>query len=100
MILALLWLTVSTPYIMTLQEAAIHENIENNQPLNGADENPMGTNTEEKVPASNTFSEEYLHDHHLEKHFISEISEYNKCDNAGTYIAYHGELLVPPPDAA
>ena len=99
MILALLWLTVSTPYIMTLQEAASKEKVENNQLANGADENPLNTNTEEKVPASNTFSEEYLHDHNLDKHFIPAVSEYHKCENADIYIAYHGELLVPPPDA-
>ena len=58
----------------------------------------VDTTTEEKTPGSNPFAEEYLHNHHIEESFSSSISRYHKLENAGTYIAFHGELLVPPPD--
>lgn len=62
---------------------------------------PFGNSTEEKAPTSgSSLSEEYLHDHHLTDHFFSIASQYHTLQNAGTYIAFHGELLVPPPNAA
>ncbi len=62
--------------------------------------NPFGNTTEEKAPSSTSFSEEYLHDHHTTDYFFSTVLQYHKCENAGTYIAFHGELLVPPPNVA
>ena len=107
MIVALLWLTVSTPYVFAYQQK-ISENdrLEKNSPLTAGtnDEetaNPFGNSTEEKASGSNSsFSEEYLHDHHINEHFFTILTHYPKCQNAGTYIAFHGELLVPPPNIA
>ena len=62
--------------------------------------NPFGNTTEEKAPSTSSISEEYLHDHHATDHFFDVFSQYYKRENAGTYIAFHGELLVPPPNAA
>lgn len=62
--------------------------------------NPFGNTTEEKNPNSSSFSEEYLHDHHHSDHFMSVILRYHNCENSDTYVAYHGELHVPPPNAA
>lgn len=104
MILALLWLTISIPFVYAgQQEFATQDRMENNSgsPLSGNEEeaaNPFSNTTEEKSPNSSV-SEEYLHDHHKTDYFFSIISQYRKCENAGTYVAYHGELLVPPPNA-
>ncbi len=105
MILALLWLTVSTPFVFaSQQEQASQDKTANaGTPLNGNEEeaaNPFGNTTEEKAPSSTTFSEEFLHDHHKAYYVFSTISQYQKCEDADTYVAYHGELLVPPPNAA
>jgi hypothetical protein len=106
MMLALLWLTISTPFVFAKQqELAKQDKMANAAiPLPGSDEeaaNPFGNTTEEKSPnCGSSFSEEYLHDHHLAHHFFSIASQYHKCENAGTYIAFHGELLVPPPNAS
>jgi hypothetical protein len=62
--------------------------------------NPLGNASEEKAPTTTSFSEEYLHDHYMTDHFFSIALQYHKCENAGTYNAFHGELLVPPPNAA
>lgn len=104
MILALLWLTISSPFIFSCQENIAQKNKKANcqSPLSGSEEetaNPFGNNTEEKVPnSSNSFSEEYLHDHHLTEYFSTILLQYYIIKNAGTYHAYHGELLVPPPN--
>lgn len=103
MILALLWLTISAPFVYAnWQEHASENRVANNDCLpSGGEEdaNPFSNTTEEKSPNS-TFSEEYLHDHHASDCFFSIILRQHKCENADTYHAFHGELLVPPPNAA
>lgn len=104
MILTLLWLTISTPFVIACQQelAKLEKTSSAKASLpHGGEEtdNPLGNTTEEKTPVAGTrFSEEYLHEHHDSHYFITIISLYNKCDNADTYHAYHGELLVPPPN--
>jgi cytoskeletal protein RodZ len=105
MIVALLWLTVSAPFVFaSQQELAKQDKIADTQsPLSGNEEeasNPFSSTTEEKNPSSTSFSEEYLHDQHITDHFFLIATQYHNCVNAGTYIAYHGELLVPPPNVA
>lgn len=104
MMISLLWLTVSAPFVYTGQkEVAKHQVKNSNPPLSENDQgnsNPFGNSTEEKTPGSNSFSEELLHDHHVTDHFFSSGSQYHKYDDADDYIAFHGELLVPPPNAA
>jgi hypothetical protein len=103
MILTLMWLTVSIPFVNAAQqEVAKHEKTEKaTSPLAGSEEessNPFGNNTEEKAPNTNTLSEEYLHTPNIISHFYTEISQYHKHENSDIYIAFHGELLVPPPN--
>ena len=106
LILALMWLTVSTPFVIaSQQEQARQHKIEKtvSSQLAGNEEetsNPFGNNTEEKAPTSTNFSEEFLHSFHIISHFYTEISQYHKHENSDTYVAFHGELLVPPPNAS
>jgi hypothetical protein len=106
MILTLLWLTISTPFVIAgQQELAKMEKMSDSKACTPDTEedtdNPLGNTNEEKTSgASSSFSEEYLHEHHDNHFFVTLTSLYNKCDNADTYHAYHGELLVPPPNAA
>lgn len=105
MILALLWLTVSAPFVLaSQQQIAKQDQIANNTSMPVSEEdpaNPFSNTTEEKSPnSSNNFSEEYLHEHHSSEYYFSIAQQYHKCENAGTYVAFHGELLVPPPNAA
>jgi hypothetical protein len=104
MILTLLWLTVSTPFVYASQQEAHSEQCDSDGlPIGGNEEEggkPLTNTTEEKKPGnSNSFSEEYLHDHHVEEYPLSIASQYAKCENESDYVAYHGELLVPPPNA-
>ena len=106
MIAALLWLTISAPFVYAGQQKLAQQENTTNSPVPLAtneeeSSNPFGNTTEEKAPSgSNSFSEEYIHDHHKQDHFFSIILRYYNCENAGTYIAFHGELDVPPPDLA
>ena len=105
MVLALLWLTISAPFVVAAQQEIAKQDkmVKATSPLAGNEEesaNPFGNTTEEKSPGSGSFSEEYLHDHHKAEYFFSIVSQYHKCEDDGTYVAYHGELLVPPPNAA
>ncbi len=104
MILALVWLTISTPFVFASQQELVKQGkIANTQSADTSNEEetakPPVNNTEEKVPNSgNSLSEEYLHDHHIAHYFIPQVLLHHKCENADTYIAFHGELLVPPPN--
>lgn len=104
LMLTLLWLTISTPFVIAAQQELAKQQKASaiELPVNdGEDEAGSGSNNiEEKVPGGNTFSEEFLHEHHSAHYFFSLISLYHKLENADTYIAFHGELLVPPPNAA
>jgi hypothetical protein len=105
MMLALLWLTVSLPFLYAGQQELIKQGLTVNgeSPVSESDEDstsPFGNSTEEKVPASTSFSEEYLHDYCTADHFFSFDPKYYKFEDEDAYHAFHGELLVPPPNAA
>ncbi len=101
MMVALLWLTISVPFVYASQQKIA----EHSRSLNtGANEEesskPFSNTTEEKTPSTSSLSEEYLHDHPVTDCFFSVILQSYKCEEHGTYNAFHGELLVPPPNQA
>ncbi len=102
MILMILWLTVSAPFVFA-SEQSLEKQCSSSVPLSSNDddsENPYGNNTEEKAPSSTSFSEEYLHDFDKSDLFSLLVASNHTIKDADTYHAFHGELLVPPPDVA
>ena len=102
-ILALSWLTVGAPFIYAAQQelAKKHKMEKVTSPLAASDEEyskPSNNNTEEKTTGNTSLSEEFLHNDRKADYYFFILLQYQKFDNAGTYIAYHGELLVPPPN--
>jgi hypothetical protein len=105
MILTLVWLTVSLPFVNAAQQQAIEQSSSaaSDNPLNSDEEddnnNPFANTTEEKTSGNfNTLSEEYLHDTHYFDHYVIVPSVEYKLEHVSTYIAFHGELISPPPD--
>lgn len=105
MVLALLWLTISMPFVNAAQQqmSKLDKKYQTSMPLGNEEEstNPFGNTTEEKAPGgSSSLSEEYLHDHNHTDRVLTLTTIDHSPRNAGTYIAYHGEMLVPPPNLA
>ena len=60
--------------------------------------NPFGNNTEKSPTDNDPFSEEYIHAANKIEHFFSLALQFYSCEKASIYIAFHGEILVPPPN--
>ena len=104
MIVALLWLTVSTPFVFATQQGANQcqtmADFNDNLPVNEEESNPLSSTPDEKTPSGVSVSEEYIHDQHSSEYYLSLASQYHKLDDVGVYVAFHGEMLVPPPNKA
>lgn len=95
MILALLWLTVSIPFVYAAQQAQQEE-----VQMKGSSDNnnPFATTTEEKNESSVSTLSEYLHDlNQANQHFIT-LTRLYKCHSSDLYFEYHIELISPPPE--
>jgi hypothetical protein len=102
-IMVLLWIAISSSLFVSFQKMVQKGKQTNcSIPITGTEEessNPFGNNTEEKTPkSSNSFSEDFLHNQNLTEPLFVLSLRYFIIKNAGTYIAFHGEHLVPPPD--
>jgi hypothetical protein len=93
MIIALLWLTVSTPFVFASQQAQQKEI----QKQAGTDKNPFSTTTEEKNESSVGSLSEYLHDLNSVNHHFVVLKRMYKCHTSDLYYVYP-ELLSPPPE--
>ncbi len=101
MILTLLWLTVSVSFVYSSQDDSRQDQSSTaSLPADNEEEsaNPFGNNTEEKNPGSTSFSEEYLHHTESGSHIVSSGIAFMVGEKASLYVAFHGELLVPPPN--
>jgi len=95
MMMALLWLTVSTPFVFASQQAQQNEI----QKQGGCeDKNPFSTTTEEKNESSVSTLSEYLHDLNSMNHHFIVLTRIYKCHTSDVYYAYHPELVSPPPE--
>ena len=101
MMLTLAWLTVSLPFVYSSQKTTQSTTASANHSNDCNDEdsdNPFSNTTEEKSSNSTSFSEEFLHDTHASEYSIAVPSTEYKVEHASIYIAFHGELISPPPD--
>lgn len=94
MMLALIWLTASLPYVYEAQQAAkktVSQTTNSGNPLSGT--------TEEKTSSVNSLSEEYLHHIEDQVDFTVIKKSHVQPHFEDVYIAFHGELISPPPEA-
>ena len=103
MVLTLCWLIVCLPVVYQAQLQVAESSSITSSPIDLNEEetgNPL-TNTDEKTPNTvSSLSEEYLHEYYASHYFSSTSSIEYISKDASTYLAFHGELIVPPPDAA
>ena len=97
MVLTLAWLTVSTPFVYSAQQIAIEQSTKHNS-TNDNDDNPFANTTEEKAPSSVTLNEEFLHHHEEHVSLTADVLKHYKDHTVALYIAFHGELISPPPE--
>lgn len=96
MIIALLWLTVSTPFVYSAQQ--ILQDISLGGSPDEDSTNPFGSTTEEKTESNaNTVCEYLRHHDHLHELFTL-ITRDHISHNFNPYIAFHPELQSPPPE--
>jgi hypothetical protein len=96
MIFALLWLTVSLPFVNYAEQVAVEQTSDNPEDDNSTQQNLP---TEEKTESGSNSLSEYLHDHHFEMHEGYLISKGFKLSPDDTYLAFHPEQVLQPPKA-
>jgi hypothetical protein len=96
MMLALLWLTISLPFVYEAQQ--ITQEVVSDQ---GADNTGnLGNNsTEEKTESGSNSISEYLHDHNLPAYNSYDLYKAYRAHAHGLYSAFKPELILPPPEA-
>jgi hypothetical protein len=97
MLFALLWLTVSTPFVYKAQQQAIsaQKSVDGKA---GQAQDPFSGTTEEKTESGFSTLSEYLHDIAQPEQRMEVLVKYEKCHSSGLYLAYHPDLLCPPPN--
>ncbi len=98
-VLSLLWLTVSIPFVYAAkQQLEASATIPSDDELPGSDNNGVfGNSSEEKAESGNSLSE-YLHHIHDLSHPVTSLHTHNCSHEFSVYVAFHGELLCPPPN--
>jgi hypothetical protein len=99
MLFALVWLSVSTPFVYAAQQAQQASKKHHNK---NTSSNASQTNTvdEDEVVNSVANISEYLHSNDFAiKHFTPVPVKHTKCHPSDLYFAYHPELISPPPEA-
>src|ERR687889_824595 len=97
----LVWLTVSLPFISASKDKLLGKTEKSQSLASGAEEessNPSNDTTEEKASGGNSFIEYFLHHHSTVDHFSTTPKKDYANRHWNIYIAFHGELIVPPPD--
>ena len=101
MILTLVWLTVSTPFVNAAQQQkqTSSASIPADEETPGSDDNnPFSNTTEEKAESGSGTLSEYLHNTHELVHPTGLAHKHNASHDANVYVAFHGEMLCPPPN--
>lgn len=98
MLLALAWLTVSLPFVNKAQQ--VHKELSKQATEDNSNRNnPFGNTTEEKTEGGVNTLSEYLHDTHVLEHHFVIITSFYKCHPSDLYLAFHPDLISPPPKA-
>lgn len=99
MLVLLLWLTVCLPIVNGSQKATKAQTEQKGKESKSDDSNPLSNSNEEKSENGASLLSEYIHEIPvLERHFIILTNAF-KGHPSALYIAYHPDLIIPPPEA-
>ncbi len=107
MLFLLAWLTVCLPYVNESRSAVKAQVVlsseevpetEDNRLLND-DSNPLNNTNEEKSESGSSLPSEYLHHGFVLEHRFSHTVSLHKYHPSDLYIAFHPEMIIPPPEA-
>lgn len=102
MLFALVWLTVSLPYVYETKLKVASKELNGKFEVEKNNANPFANTTEEKTCGGiNTLTEEYIHHTSFDNAapVMGQVQLLELHYHEGTYTAFHGELLCPPPNA-
>ena len=102
MVLTLLWLTVSTPFVnAAYQQQDLYTQSDNSpaEDIPESEESPFNSATEEKTETNSNTLSEYLHYIHELSHMTGTSHKHDYSHSFDVYVAFHGELLCPPPNS-
>lgn len=98
--LLLSWLMVCLPYVNEdCQRTGTQIETTDDKSPETANDNPLSNTNEEKTENGLPFFSDYLHDAYALEHALTEISFFSKYHTSDIYLAYHPELIIPPPEA-
>jgi hypothetical protein len=98
MVISLVWLTVSLPFLYnSICNNGLATEAESSAGTEQPGEELPIQSSEEKAPTNNV-QEEYLHGAAENLVLLSLFLDHMASQNSTAYIAYHGELLSPPPE--
>ncbi len=99
MLLALIWLTISLPFVNEARQATLKTTSQKNTDTKRSSDNPLVNYIEEKTPSPNILSGEYLHHREEQIDLPGDKLNHTHHHSYDVYIAFYGELLYPPPEA-
>lgn len=99
MLAALAWLTVCLPHVNKAQQ--VYQQLCKQNGHAAADDdnnNPLTNTNEEKNESGASLLSEYLHEAPVLETLSVVLTSFYKCHPSDLYLAYHPELVSPPPD--
>ena len=100
MLFMLAWLTVCLPYVNESRESAnLSIQLTGEEAPDADDSNPLTNTNEEKSESGASLFSEYLHPLIQLNHAVTGITSHHKIHPSDLYLAYHPELIIPPPEA-
>lgn len=99
MLVLLTWLTVCLPFVNESQKLAKAQTEQSSKETKEDGSNPLSNTNEEKSESGTSFLSEYLHEVPVLAHHFITLTSFFKGHPSDEYIAFHPEMIIPPPEA-
>jgi hypothetical protein len=98
MLVLLTWLTVCLPFVNESQKAVKAQTEKSSKDVKDNGSNPLTNTNEEKNEGGTSLLSEYLHEAPVLHHHFIAIASIFKGHPSNVYIAFHPEMIIPPPE--